>query len=160
MKLENTNKYDRQKNNLIPAERFLWKIKECEKLYEFLYDTGSQFSIIKYSIYDGLPNKPPLHGVTQCGIGTEGSKFIFDGVVYLNLELQTEEGHFYNLEYEPVFVSSQISTNIYGMKKEERFKSCLKDYENLTLVYSPRVGDENITIKFYKEKVSSTTAYV
>ena len=85
MKLENTNKYDRQKNNLIPAERFLWKIKECEKLYEFLYDTGSQFSIIKYSIYDGLPNKPPLHGVTQCGIGTEGSKFIFDGIVYLNL---------------------------------------------------------------------------
>ena len=107
-----------------------------------------------------MPNKPPLHGVTQCGIGIEGSKFIFDGVVYLNLGLQTAEGHTYNLEYEPVFVSSQISTNIYGMKKEERFKSCLKDYENLTLVCSPRVGDENITIKFYKEKVSSTTAYV
>ena len=160
LKLENTNEYDRHKKNLIPAEHFLLKIKVCEKLYEFLYDTGSQFSIIKRSVYDDLPNKPPLHGVTQCGIGTEGSKFIFDGVVYLNLELQTEEGHFYNLEYEPVFVSSQISTNIYGMKKEERFKSCLKDYENLTLVYSPRVGDENITIKFYKEKVSSTTAYV
>ena len=136
------------------------KIKVCEKLYEFLYDTGSRFSIIKRSIYDGLPNKPPLHGVTQCGIGTEGSKFIFDGVVYLKLGLQTAERHTYNLEYEPVFVSSQISTNIYGMKTEERFKSCLKDHENLTLVYSPRVGDENITIKCYKEKVSTTTAYV
>ena len=124
------------------------------------YMIGSQLSIIKRSIYDDLPNKPPLHGVSKCGIGIEGSKFIFDGVVYLNLELQTGEGHIYNLEYEPVFVSSQISTNIYGMKKEERFKSCLKDYENLTLVCSPRVGDENITIKFYKEKVSSTTAYV
>ena len=131
------------------------KIKVCEKLYEFLY-TSSQFSIIKRSIYDGLPNKPPLHGVTQCGIGIEGSKFIFDGV-YLNLGLQTAEGHKYNLEYEPVFVSSQISTNIYGMKTAERFKSCLKDHENLTLVYSPRVGDENITIKCYKEKVSTTT---
>ena len=36
----------------------------------------------------------------------------------------------------------------------------MKDHENLTLVYSPRVGDENITIKCYKEKVSTTTAYV
>ena len=124
------------------------------------YMIGSQLSIVKRSIYDDLPNKPPLHGVSKCGIGIEGSKFIFDGVVYLNLELQTEEGHIYNLEYEPVFVSSQISTNIYGMKTEERFKSCLKDHENLTLVYSPRVGDENITIKCYKEKVSTTTAYV
>ena len=115
------------------------------------YMIGSQLSIVKRSIYDDLPNKPPLHGVSKCGIGIEGSKFIFDGVVYLNLELQAEEGHIYNLEYEPVFVSSQISTNIYGMKTEERFKSCLKDHENLTLVYSPRVGNENITIKWYKE---------
>ena len=136
------------------------KIKVCEKLYEFLYDTGSQFSIIKRSIYDDLPNKPPLHGVTQCGIGIEGSKFIFDGVVYLNLGLRKEEGHTYNLEYGPVFVSSQILTNIYGMKTQERFKSCLKDHENLALVYSPRVGDENITKKCYKEKVSTTTASV
>ena len=68
--------------------------------------------------------------------------------------------YIYNLEYEPVFVSSQIVTSIYGMKTEEQFKSCLKDCENLTLVYSSRVGDENITIKCYKEKVSTTTAYV
>ena len=82
LKLENPKKYDRQKKNLIKVERFLLKIKVCEKLYEFLYDTGSQFSIIKRSIYDDLPNKQLLHGVTQCGIGIEGSKFIFDGVVY------------------------------------------------------------------------------
>ena len=81
LKLENPKKYDRQKKNLIAAERFLLKIKVCEKLYEFLYDTGSQFSIIKRSIYDDLPNKQLLHGVTQRGIGIEGSKFIFDGVV-------------------------------------------------------------------------------
>ena len=73
LKLGNKNEYDRQKKNIIPAERFLLKLKVCEKLYESLHDTGSQFSIIKRSIYDDLPNKPPLHGVTQCGIGIEGS---------------------------------------------------------------------------------------
>ena len=57
---------------------------------------------------------------------SEGSKFIFGGVVYLNLGLQTEKGHTYTLEYEPVFVSSQISTNINGMKTEERFKLCFE----------------------------------
>ena len=93
LRLGTTNGYDRQKKNLIPAERFLLKIKVCEKLYEFLYDTGSQFSIIKRSIYDGLPNKSPLHGITQRGIGIEGSKFIFDGVVYVNLGLQQKDIH-------------------------------------------------------------------
>ena len=93
------------------------KIKVCEKLYEFLYDTGSQFSIIKRSIYDDLPNKQLLHGVTQCGIGTEGSKFIFDGVVYqIRGYKQKKDIHTYNLYYEQIFVSSQTSTNIYGMK--------------------------------------------
>ena len=122
LKLENTKEYDRRKKNLIPVERFLLKIKVCQKLYEFLYDTGSQFSIIKRSIYNDLPNKPPLRGVTQCCIGIEGSKFIFDGVVYLNLGLQTEEGHTYNLEYEPIFASLQMSTKINAMKTEGRFK--------------------------------------
>ena len=46
------------------------------------------------------------------------------------------------------------------MKTEERVKSSLKDHKNLALIYSPRVGDENITIKCYKEKVSTTTASV
>ena len=36
----------------------------------------------------------------------------------------------------------------------------MKDDENLTLVYSLRVGNEKITIKYYKEKVPTTTAYV
>ena len=65
LKLENTNEYDRQKKNLIPAERFLLKIKVCEKLYEFLYDTGSQFSIIKRSIYNYLPKKPIIYKKTD-----------------------------------------------------------------------------------------------
>ena len=34
----------------------LLKIKVCEKLHKFSYDTSSQFSIIKRSIYDDLPN--------------------------------------------------------------------------------------------------------
>ena len=88
------------------------KIKLCDEHFEFLYDTGSQFTIIKRSTCDSLVNKPPLYEVTQCGIGIEGSKFIFDGVVYLNLGLVTQDGHIYNLDYEPVLVSSQISTNI------------------------------------------------
>ena len=46
------------------------------------------------------------------------------------------------------------------MKTQERFKSCLKDHENLTLVDSLKVGDEKITTKCYKEKVPTTTAYV
>ena len=46
------------------------------------------------------------------------------------------------------------------MKTEERFKSCLKGHENLTSVYKPRVGDENVKIKCYREKVSTTSAYV
>ena len=44
----------------------------------------------------------------------EGSKFAFDGIVYLNLVLSNEKGETFELSYELVLVSSQVSPNILG----------------------------------------------
>ena len=62
----------------------------------FLYDTGSQFSITTRDDYNRLPTKPPLQKVEQSGVGIDGSKFAFDGIVYLNLVLSNEEGKHLN----------------------------------------------------------------
>ena len=71
----------------------------------FLNGTGSQFSIVTRDDYDRLPLKPPLQQVEQSGVGIDGFKFAFDGIVYLNLVLSNEEGETFELSCEPVLVS-------------------------------------------------------
>ena len=89
----------------------------------FLHDTGGQFSITTRDDYNRLPTKPPLQKVEQSGVGIDGSKFAFDGIVYLNLVLSNEEGETFKLSYEAVLVSSQVSSNIFDFNSEE--KCCL-----------------------------------
>ena len=71
----------------------------------FLNGTGSQFSIVTRDDYDRLPTKPLLQQVEQSGVGIDGFKFAFDGIVYLNLVLSNEEGETFELSCEPVLVS-------------------------------------------------------
>ena len=108
LKLKNTyNENNSNKENmLVLAQRFLLKIKICEQVHEFLYDIGLQFTIIKRSAYDNLTKKRPIYELSQCGKWTNGSKFNFDGVVYLHIAFITENGEALSVKYESVFVSS------------------------------------------------------
>ena len=94
------------------------KVKVGSDTIDFLYDTGSQNSVISRHVYDSLQVKPPLNPMRRCGIGVTGAKFQFDGVLYLNLELQQTDGSSYVLEYEPVLVSPSVVTSIFGIKTE------------------------------------------
>ena len=66
------------------------------------------------------------------GVGIDGSKFAFDGIVYLNLVLSNEEGETFERSYEAVLVSSQVSSNIFGFNSEEKFTpSCRNSEDNI-----------------------------
>ena len=95
----------------------------------------------------------------QSGIGVDGSVFNFDGVVYLNLKLLLVNGGEYVIEYEPVLVSSKVSTNIFGIKTEERFKYFTRDIKNETISYGIE-SKPNIVLKCYRENLNHTSAYV
>ena len=108
-------------------------VKIYEQVCEVLYDTRLQFTIIKYSTDDDLTKKPPLYKVSQCGVGIDGLKFKFNGLVYVNFGLITENRETFSVEYGPVFVPLQISTNISEIKINKCFKSCFKNHKNLKL---------------------------
>ena len=39
------------------------------------------------------------------------------------------------MEYEPVLVSKEVNSNIFGTKTENKFKSCHNDFEKLFIEY-------------------------
>ena len=142
------------------ASRTILKINVGNQKIDFLYDTGSQYSIMKKETYDSLENKPPLNPVTQSGIGIDGHSFGFDGIVYLNLTFNVDDGEPYTLEYEPILVSSKVTSNIFGAQTENRFKTCSRDLEKSELKYTTKEHDKKINVRCYKENVNSTSAFI
>ena len=61
--------------------------------------------------------------------------------------------------YEPVLVSKNIKTNIFGAKTEARFKTCTCDLEKQTLNYTVK-NDEHIVVKCCKEQLNVTSAHI
>ena len=76
------------------------------------------------------------------------------------MSFETENKQPYTLEYEPVLVSSKVKSNIFGAKTENRFKTCVRDLENATIVYTTRDQGETVKVKCYKEKINATTAFI
>ena len=109
------------------SNRMLLRIHVAGVKTDFLYDTGSQYTMIPRKLYEQLRNKPPLQPVLNSGIGVDSHKFLIDGIVYLNLKLVQTNGSTFAIEYEPVLVSSHINIPIYGMNTENKFSSCSRD---------------------------------
>ena len=109
------------------------KINTCGETIDFLYDTGSQVTIMTRNGFESLPNKPPIQKVERSGTAVDGTPFKFDGVAYLNLSLPNERNGQYALEYETILISCNVESNIYGAQTEEKFRECERDIERSTL---------------------------
>ena len=144
-----------------PTPRIVMKLNICDTEIDFLYDPGSQVTIMTRKAYDSLKFKPPIQEIKKSGTTVDGSRFSFEGIVYLNITFpQTPKSRdSYTLEYEPVLISSKVTTCIYGAQTESRFKNCYRDIEHSTILYTTK-ENKNVNVKCYREKVSATTAYV
>ena len=143
-----------------PTPRLVMKLKICDTDVDFLYDPGSQVTIMTRKAFDSLKFKPPLQEINKTGTGVDGSSFRFEGIAYLNITFPvTDSKESYTLEYEPILISSQVTTCIYGAQTEGRFKNCIRDLENSTISYTTK-DSKNVSVTCYREKVSATTAYV
>ena len=80
-----------------------------------LYDPVSEYSIFSISLFEKLSVKPPLLPVKRRGVGINNSKFQFDGVIYVNLQFTRQGNSVYDLQYEPVLVTSEIKQCIFGL---------------------------------------------
>ena len=144
---------------LKPVPRIMLKLNIGGSDMDILYDPGSMYTMITRRAYDELKIKPPLVPVNRSGIGISGETFRLDGVAYLNIKFLREDGTSYILEYQPVLVSSAISSNILGMDTELNFKGAVRDHFNKLITFVPSSGDQ-VVIKYWKEKKDTNTAYV
>ena len=76
--------YENVNSELPLSCRMMLKVIVGEIETEFLYDPGSQYTMLPRKIYDRLKYRPPLLPITSAGIGVDGHKFSIDGVVNLN----------------------------------------------------------------------------
>ena len=141
-----------------PSKRLFLKVNISGKELMFFHDTGSQFSIITRDDYDKLPTKPPLQQMEQSGVGIDGSKFAFDGIIYLNLVLSNGEGETFELSYEPVQVSSQVSSNV-SSNSEEKFILVCRNSEESIMMFTTK-SRKSLKVKCYRENIEATTAYI
>ena len=130
-----------------PSKILFLKVNILGKELMFLHDTGRQFSIVTRDDYERLPPKPPLQQVEQSGVRMDGSNFAFDDIVYLNLVLSNEEGETFELSYEPVLVSSQVPSNIFGFNSEEKFTSCCCNSEDNIMTFT-KVSRQSLKVKW------------
>ena len=142
-----------------PGNRLVIKVKVGSDRIDFLYDGRSQNSVIPRHLYNSSQVKPPLIPMKRSGIGITGAKFRFDGVVYLNLELQQTGGSSYSLEYEPVLVSPSVVTSTFGIKTGQRFEEMKRKQRDQTSTFVTEDKQE-ITISFYREHIIKASAII
>ena len=147
------------KEHLEPEQRTLINVCVSDKPVSYLYDTGSQYTIITRKTYGSLTNKHPLSPFNSSGIAVDGHTFCFDGIVYLNFSFDLKEGRTHQVEYEPVLVSKEITSNIFGAKAENKFKSCQRDFEKLFIEYKT-YKNQTVFIKCYEENYLLAAAFI
>ena len=98
-----------------------------------LYGPGSEYSVSSRSMYQKLSVKLLFLPVDRYGVGINNSKFQSDGVIYVNLQFTRQDNSVYNLQYEPVLVTSEIKQCIFGFHTELRFEKVEKNHKNCQL---------------------------
>ena len=135
---------------LEPSSRILLNVDIGRKGLKFLYDLGSQYSMLPLNIFQQLANKPPLTPINRAGMGISGVPFKIDGVT---VNFKKEDNTTYNLEYEPVLVSSDIKN------LELRLKEAKREHDAETIIFVLREG-QNIKLKYFVERVATSSAFI
>ena len=128
--------------------RILINTRIAEQNVAMLYDPGSEYPITSRSMYEKLSVKSPLLPVNRYGVGINNSQFQFDRVIYVNLQFTRQNNSVYNLQYEPVLVTSEIKQD-FGLDAELQFEKAERDHKNCQLKIFP--SSDEVIIKYFRE---------
>ena len=131
--------------------RIMLNIGLSGKKFNFLYNPGSNYSIITKKTYDNLTNRPTINKIGKIGMSVQNIPFEIMGVIFITIRLHDLNGITFDLKDEPVFVSKAIDTNIFGISTEERFRSVKRDNEQLRMTFTTK-GGADVIVKFFRER--------
>ena len=107
---------------LLEANHITLKLKVGGKLLDFLYHHESQFSMIPKHIYDKLDQKPGFCPINKSEVGVAQQTFSLDDEAFMNIVMRSDKGQEFSLNYEPILVSSDIKSCIFGIHSENKFE--------------------------------------
>ena len=144
------SKLPAQVDSKLPASpRIILKIKLSDATIDFLYGPWSMYTMLRREIFDKLPTKSALMNINRTGLRVAQQSFKIDGVAYLNLELQGTNSS-YILQYEPVVISGDISSCIFGINSEKHFYVVRRLHSENFIIFKTNHGKE-IKMKIFKE---------
>ena len=98
--------------------------------------------MITRGTYESLRYKPLLTSVNKSGVTISGEKFQIEGLAFANIKFKCEDQPEFLSEYKPILVSSQISSNLFGIHTDLQLKAANHDHENESITFIPRSGYE------------------
>ena len=78
----------------------------------------------------------------------------------MSLQFDGQQEHAYVMDYEPILISSNITTCIFGIHSERRFKGAMRDHDERTIKFIPRDTIAPISIPYFEEKSSTPCAFI
>eukprot|EP00794_Sanderia_malayensis_P019788 gene19788-21727_t len=117
------------------------------------------YSMMTTETFNKLPSRPPLIPAGRSGVGIAGNNFEIEGVAHLNMQFFREDGSSHVLEYQPILISSGITSNISGMQTELKLKGTVRDNDNKLLTFIPQ-NDASVVIKYWRENIDVESACI
>ena len=120
--------------------RIILKLTVGRKLLDFLYDPGSQFTMIPKHIYDRLAQEPALSPINKLRVGSSATKF-FPGRGSLHEHCNgISKGQEFSINYEPILVSGDVKSCIFGTNSENKLEEVKCSNNNSTILFKRNSG--------------------
>ena len=78
-----------------------------------------------------------MAAVNKFGLGISGRKFNLGGVCHMSLQFNGRQDHKYVMDYEPILISSSITTFVFRIYSERRCKVAMRDHDERILKFIP-----------------------
>ena len=109
--------------------------------------------MIPKDVYDRLEQKPAFFLINKSGVGVFRNikSEVSDQIAIMNIVMRSDKGQEFSMNYEPILVSSDIKSCIFGISSENEFEKVKRSNNNSTILLKTNSG-EILTLEMYSEK--------
>ena len=109
--------------------------------------------MIPKDVYDRLEQKPAFFLINKSGVGVFRNikSEVSDQIAIMNIVMRSDKGQEFSMNYEPILVSNDIKSCIFGISSENEFEKVKRSNNNSIILLKTNSG-EILTLEMYSEK--------
>ena len=99
--------------------------------------------MIPKDVYDRLEQKPAFFLINKSGVGVFRNikSEVSDQIAIMNIVMRSDKGQEFSMNYEPILVSSDIKSCIFGISSENEFEKVKRSNNNSTILLKTNSGE-------------------